>query len=148
MPKQKRVPAGDNLFVKTLRKSSPTCLVRFSSPNSIVCTSEDCACDSEPSDVCTQTIPAAFVRAHAEHFGDPVKMGFDGRIPQAVIHVTATFLNGYAHVAFRGGWKAFAEAHGLKHSNRVKFELVRWGCFNVSKLGTSAAGSASLERLG
>ena len=82
-----------------------------------------------------QTVPAAFVKAHANKFQRTVGLGYEGGRPRWQVTVTMKFHKGIARVSFGAGLKNFAIANGIEEGDRVRFSLVSMSIFNVSKLG-------------
>jgi len=46
-------------------------------------------------------------------------------------------MNSYPHVSFGGGWKAFTRAYAIKEGDRLQFDLVARGGFNMERVTIS-----------
>jgi len=87
-----------------------------------------------------QTVPASFIRDHAEKFKSKVRLGYGENKPRCEVGVNVYIMKEkHAHVSFGGWWKEFARAHGFQKGDLLKFVLVEESGFIVTPAPTTSA---------
>jgi len=80
-----------------------------------------------------QTIPAWFVRAFADKFESTVQVQYDRVERWWPVNVNVDSINQKPHVSFGKGWKKFCKFHDIGLGDVLKFNLVGFSCFIVTR---------------